>query len=62
MLLPTLTLYGGTGRPVPYEYVWNNHPLNLPLEGTPQGGLSCRFAAIHLQGDREAVDEVNAEH
>ena len=22
---------------------------SLPLEGTPQGGFSCRFAAIHLQ-------------
>jgi len=34
------------------------YKFNLPLEGTPQGGLSCRFAAIHLRGDREAVDEV----
>ena len=26
--------------------------VNLLLEETPQGGLSCRYAAIHLQGDR----------
>ena len=34
------------------------HGPSLLLEETPQGGFSCRFAAIHLQGDRVAVDEV----
>ena len=30
----------------------------LPPQGAPQGGLSCPFGAIHLQGDRKAVEGV----
>ena len=33
----------------------------LLLEETPQGGLSCRFAAIHLQLSATLTDEVSAE-
>ena len=30
-----------------------------PPQGAPQGGLSCPYGAIHLQGDREAVEGVS---
>ena len=38
----------------PFQFVkelWSAVELRqaFPLEGTPQGGLSCRCAAIHLQ-------------
>ena len=35
--------------------------VKLPLEGTPQGGLSCPYGAIHLQLAPKATDEVAAE-
>jgi len=34
--------------------------LSFSYEETPQGGLSCRYAAIHLQLARNATDEVAA--
>ena len=36
-----------------------NQPLSLPLEGTPQGGLSCPCGAIHLQVSAKLTDEVS---